>query len=68
MDFIVRNSRAAAHTVAKLMTATDDMTADIGTVLSGREAVEHGLIDSVGGLGDALDALRDMIINGGQRS
>jgi len=68
VDFIVRNSRAAAHTVAKLMTATDDMTADIGTVLSGHEAVEHGLIDSVGGLGDALDALRDMIINGGQRS
>ncbi len=61
VEFIVRNSRSDAATVTKLMTATDDMTADIGTVLSGKEAVECGLIDAVGGLSDALDSLKEMI-------
>ena len=60
VDFIVRNSNADAATISRLMTATDDMTADIGTVLSGRETVDCGLIDAVGGLGDAMDALRRM--------
>ena len=61
VDFIVRNSRASAETVTRLMTATDDMTADIGTVLSGREAVEYGIIDEIGGLGEALEALKNMM-------
>lgn len=61
VDFIVRNSKASPEAITRLMTATDDMTADIGTVLSGREAVECGLIDAVGSLGDAMDALREMI-------
>ncbi|MBO4452648.1 MAG: ATP-dependent Clp protease proteolytic subunit [Clostridia bacterium] len=61
VGFIVRNSKAAPETLVKLMTATDDMTADIGTVLSGSEAVECGLIDGIGSLGDALDALKEMI-------
>ena len=43
------------------MTATDDMTTDIGTVIDGREAVNYGIIDSVGGLGDAVGELKKMI-------
>lgn len=42
------------------MLSTDEMTTDIGTVLNGVEAVKEGLIDAVGGLGDALDALHAM--------
>lgn len=61
IEFIVRNSRADGETVRKLMTATDDMTTDIGTVIDGREAVEHGIIDFVGGLGDAVRELKRMI-------
>ncbi len=61
IDFIVRNSQAKSETVRKLMTATDAMTTDIGTVIDGREAVNHGIIDAVGGLGDAVRALREMI-------
>ena len=34
---------------------------DVGTVLTGSDAVEEGLIDSVGTLSDALDCLRNMI-------
>ena len=40
---------------------TDELAADIGTVIDGREAVDYGIIDHVGGLGDAINALREMI-------
>ncbi len=60
IDFIVKNSKAQASEIKRLMLSTDEMTTDIGTVLSGAEAVEKGLIDAVGGLGDALDALHQM--------
>ena len=61
IEFIVRNSRVNSETVRKLMTATDDMTTDIGTVIYGREAVEYGIIDRVGGLGAAVSELKAMI-------
>lgn len=62
IDFIVRNSRAKSEDIKRLMTATDDMTTDIGTVIDGREAVDYGIIDSVGGLGEAVRTLKKMII------
>jgi ClpP class serine protease len=37
------------------------MAADVGTILYGKEAVASGLIDHLGGLRDALDALHEMI-------
>ena len=61
IDFIVRNSRASGEDIKRLMTATDSMTTDIGTVIGGREAVGYGIIDSVGGLGDAVTELKRMI-------
>ena len=64
IEFIVRNSYAKSETIRRLMTATDAMTTDIGTVIDGREAVDYGIIDHVGGLGDAVEALREMIKQG----
>ncbi len=61
IDFIVRNSQTDKGTVQRLMTATDAMTTDIGTVIDGLQAVNYGIIDSVGGLGDAMNALKKMI-------
>ena len=61
IDFIVRNSRASGEDIKRLMTATDSMTTDIGTVLGGHEAVGYGIIDKVGGLGDAVTELKRMI-------
>lgn len=61
IEFIVRNSRAKADKLKELMTRTDEMTTDIGTVVDGNAAVEMGLIDAVGGLGEALAALKEMI-------
>ena len=43
------------------MMATGEMATDVGTILYGKEAVASGLIDSLGGLSDALGALQQMI-------
>ena len=43
------------------MMATGEMATDVGTILYGKEAVASGLIDSLGGISDALAALRKMI-------
>ena len=64
IEFIVRNSRAKADRIRELMLSTDEMTTDIGTVVDGNEAVDMGLIDAVGGLQDALTALKEMIKHG----
>ena len=61
IDFIVRNSRIEYDTFKKLMLTTDEIANDVGSVLFGEQAVECGLMDSVGGLQDALNALYDMI-------
>lgn len=61
IEFITRCSKADAPTIRKLMMKTDEMTTDIGSVVEGAEAVKLGIIDSVGGLGEALDTLKTMI-------
>ena len=59
--FICRHSKATEETVTSLMMNPDQMANDIGTVLEGDEAVKHGIIDEVGGLSQALAALRELI-------
>ena len=61
VDFITGNSRISAERLQRLMRETGQLTADVGTVISGKQAVELGLIDAVGTLSEALDALYDMI-------
>ena len=43
------------------MMATGQIATDVGTIVYGREAVESGLIDRLGGLHDALECLHRMI-------
>ena len=43
------------------MTRTGELTQDVGSILYGREAVECGLIDQLGGLSDALAYLHRRI-------
>lgn len=62
-DFIVKNSKISKGTLDTLMLATDELAADIGTVIDGLRAVEIGLIDRVGSLGEALFELHQMIKN-----
>ena len=61
VDFICRNSRAQAEKINELMMRPDMLATDVGSVLDSREATECGLIDEIGGLSDALDALNEMI-------
>ncbi len=59
--FVVENSGICAEKFTKLMMNTGELVTDVGTVLDGDNAVEVGLIDSLGTLADALAALSDMI-------
>ncbi len=56
--FIVSHSSIGEEELSKLMLSTGELAGDIGTIVVGREAVQCGLIDGVGGVGDALAALR----------
>ncbi len=58
--FIVNHSHIEEERLRDMMLRTDILANDIGSVLEGHEAVECGLIDEVGGLDRALDALRAM--------
>ena len=64
IGFTVRNSRIDEKTLRQLIMQTDELASDTGTIIDGREAVEYGLIDGIGGLSTALRALRSMK-NGG---
>ena len=55
--FVVKNSNISEEKFTELMMSAKDMAADVGSVIYGEEAVEYGLIDRVGGLSDALEAL-----------
>lgn len=59
--FIVDNSRVSREKYSELVLNTGELVTDIGTILEGKEAVDCGLIDSVGTLHDATDALYQMI-------
>jgi ATP-dependent protease ClpP protease subunit len=61
VDFITRTSRSNRDQILSLMNSTENMAADIGTILIGHEAVNLGLIDEVGGLSKALSKLKSLI-------
>lgn len=60
-DFVTANSKISREKFSQYMMATGQIATDVGTIVYGREAVESGLIDRLGSLHDALDALHRMI-------
>ncbi len=60
ISFICAHSRVDAGYLREIMMRTDQMANDVGSVIDGHEAVRCGLIDAVGGIKDALAALREM--------
>lgn len=60
-DFVTSNSGISRDNFERYMMATGEMATDVGTILYGKEAVSSGLIDHLGSLSDALDALHQMI-------
>ena len=62
--FIAEHSRTDQETLENMMMDNTELTKDLGTILVGREAVEAGLIDEIGGISQALYHLRSMIQSG----
>lgn len=62
--FIARHSHAEKETLEKMMLDNTELTNDLGTILVGKEAVDAGLIDAVGGISAALEKLKAMIEDG----
>lgn len=61
LEFIIRTSKTDKEELKKLMLQTDELLNDMGTILIGKQAVDYGLIDSVGGVKDAINKLEEMI-------
>ncbi len=61
IEFVTRNSGVTAERFKEMMLNSKELITDFGTILNGVQAVEEGLIDCVGSLGDALDCLYEMI-------
>lgn len=60
VNFICAHSSSTPDIIRELMMRPDELATDIGSIIEGREAVEYGIIDAVGGLSDALAALKEM--------
>ena len=60
-DFVTRHSAVSREKFEALMLNTQEMTTDMGSVIYGEQAVELGLIDRLGTLGDALDCLHEQM-------
>ena len=58
LGFVTGHSGISRGDYIRLMNDTHQLAGDIGSVLTGAEAVRYGLIDAVGGLSDALEFLR----------
>lgn len=61
VKFVTKNSRISADRFTSLMMQTGELVMDVGTVLNGEDAVAEGLIDSLGGLSDAMACLNELI-------
>ena len=61
MNFIEDHSKAKREEIIRLMNCNDNMSNDVGTILFGREAVDIGIIDEVGGVSQAIKELRSRI-------
>lgn len=59
--FVVAHSTIGEKKFRELMFKTGELTRDIGTTVVGPDAVEYGLIDAIGGIGEALKELNQLI-------
>lgn len=61
VDFVTTNSRISREKFLHYMMATGEIATDVGSVVYGREAVQVGLVDQLGSVGDALAYLHEEI-------
>nr|WP_319487706.1 ATP-dependent Clp protease proteolytic subunit [uncultured Caproiciproducens sp.] len=60
-QFVTKNSHISPERFQELSMNTQELVMDVGSVLDGNDAVNEGLIDSLGSLSDAIDCLYGMI-------
>lgn len=60
-DFVVRNSGISSERFTELMMNTGEMVTDVGSVLTGEQAVSEQLIDHIGTLGTVIEGLYKLI-------
>lgn len=61
LNFVVDNSGITKDRLTELMMDTSKLVLDVGTILTGEEAVKENLINEVGGLHEAMEKLYSMI-------
>jgi ATP-dependent protease ClpP protease subunit len=61
ITFITTHCKADYTAIEKLMMNTQMLTKDVGTILVGKEAVDIGLIDEIGGISQAFIKLKELI-------
>ncbi|MFE4140900.1 ClpP family protease [Peribacillus sp. YIM B13472] len=61
IKFVTRHSNVSEESFKELMFAKGNLTRDIGTNVIGAEAVEIGMIDDVGGVGQAMRKLNSFM-------
>jgi ClpP class serine protease len=65
--FVTAQSRVGEEKFRSLMMNTQELATDVGSVVSGAQAVEMGLIDHLGSLSDAIEGLYRLIETGNPR-
>ena len=60
VKFICDHSSTTPEIIRELMMRPDELATDIGSIIEGKEAVEYGIIDAIGGLSDAISAIYEM--------
>ncbi|MGY5387263.1 translocation-enhancing protein TepA [Bacillus spizizenii] len=61
VKFVKSHSNVNEDKFKELMFSKGNLTRDIGTNVVGKDAVEYGLIDHVGGVGQAINKLNELI-------
>ena len=60
-EFVSKHCKITRKRMEALMMETGVLTKDVGTILVGKQAVEEGIIDEVGGISEAVAKLHEMI-------
>ncbi|WP_286676548.1 ClpP family protease [Peribacillus asahii] len=61
INFVTKHSKVTEESFKELMFAKGNLTRDIGTNVIGNEAVNIGMINEVGGVGQAMKKLNELI-------
>ena len=59
--FVVNHCNIKESRFKELMTETEVLTKDVGSILVGKQTVEEGIINEIGGLKEAMDKLYKLI-------